>query len=111
MYSCFTPGKPWLDIDGNPIQAHGGYMYYENSTYYWIGENKEFTDGVNGIWHNGVRCYSSEDLYNWNSEGIIIPAEEDENSTIDKVSGGLKRTNNKLINDFKLRLCGIKTEI
>ena len=50
MYSCFTPGKPWLDTDGNPIQAHGGYMYYENSTYYWIGENKEFTDGVNGIW-------------------------------------------------------------
>ncbi|MBQ1341791.1 MAG: family 43 glycosylhydrolase [Erysipelotrichaceae bacterium] len=86
MYSCFTPGKPWLDTDGNPIQAHGGYMYYENSTYYWIGENKEFTDGVNGIWHNGVRCYSSEDLYNWNSEGIIIPADEDENSTLNPKS-------------------------
>ncbi len=37
--------------------------------------------------------------------------EEDENSTMEKVSGSLKRTENKLINDFKLRLSGIKTEI
>lgn len=37
--------------------------------------------------------------------------EEDENSTMTKVSGSLKRTNNKLKNDFKLRLAGIKDEI
>lgn len=37
--------------------------------------------------------------------------EEDENSTLDKVSGKLKRTNNKMINDFKLNLAGFKTEI
>lgn len=37
--------------------------------------------------------------------------EEDEFSTLDKVSGTLKRTNNKMVNDFKLRLSGIKTEI
>lgn len=37
--------------------------------------------------------------------------EEDENSTLDKVSGALKRTDNKLKNDFKLRLSGIKEEI
>lgn len=36
---------------------------------------------------------------------------EDENSTIDKVSGSLQRTENPLKNDFKLRLSGIKTEI
>lgn len=36
---------------------------------------------------------------------------EDENSTLDKVSGSLVRTDNPLINDFKLRLSGIKTEI
>lgn len=33
--------------------------------------------------------------------------EEDENSTIEKVSGSLKRTKNPLKNDFKLRLAGI----
>lgn len=37
--------------------------------------------------------------------------EEDENSTLEKVSGSLKRTNNKMQNDFKLRLAGIKEVI
>lgn len=37
--------------------------------------------------------------------------EEDENSTLEKVSGSLNRTKNKMINDYKLRLSGIKTEI
>lgn len=37
--------------------------------------------------------------------------EEDENSTIDKVSGCLKRTSNPLQNDFKLKISGIKTKI
>lgn len=37
--------------------------------------------------------------------------EEDENSTLEKVSGQLKRTNNKIQNDFKLRLSGYKDEI
>lgn len=36
---------------------------------------------------------------------------EDENSTLEKVSGSLTRTGNKMQNDFKLRLSGIKTEI
>ena len=37
--------------------------------------------------------------------------EEDESSTMDKVSGKLKRTDNPMKNDFKLRLSGIRTEI
>ena len=37
--------------------------------------------------------------------------EEDENSTLEKVTGSLNRTKNKMINDYKLRLSGIKTEI
>lgn len=37
--------------------------------------------------------------------------EEDENSTLDKVSGSLKRTDNKLKNDFKLKLMGYKGDI
>jgi len=36
---------------------------------------------------------------------------EDEKSTMDKVSGTLRRTENPLKNDFKLRLSGINTEI
>lgn len=37
--------------------------------------------------------------------------EEDENSTMDKVSGTLKRTENPMINDFKLKLMGYKGKI
>lgn len=37
--------------------------------------------------------------------------EEDENSTLEKVSGSLNRTENKMQNVFKLQLSGIKTEI
>ncbi len=37
--------------------------------------------------------------------------EEDENSTLERVSGSLNRTENKMVNDFKLKLSGIRTEI
>ncbi|MBE6640921.1 MAG: CpaF family protein [Ruminococcaceae bacterium] len=49
-----------------------------------------------------------------NGEIILNPLyvfEEDENSTLEKVSGSLKRTDNPMKNDFKLRLAGIKTDI
>ncbi|MBR1382497.1 MAG: CpaF family protein [Ruminococcus sp.] len=37
--------------------------------------------------------------------------EEDERSTLEKVSGSLKRTENKLVHDFKLKLTGIREVI
>ena len=74
-YSSIRPGKVWLDTGGQRIQAHGGSIFYENGTYYWYGENKEKTDGKSDIWHWGVRCYSSKDLYNWDDLGLIIPPE------------------------------------
>lgn len=49
-----------------------------------------------------------------NGEIILNPLyvfEEDENSTLEKVSGSLNRTKNPMKNDFKLRLAGVKTEI
>lgn len=72
MYDSFTPGRVWLDTNGNRIQAHGGSVIYLDGTYYWYGENKEKTDGKNGIWTWGVRCYTSKDLYNWEDKGLII---------------------------------------
>ena len=70
---AICPGRPWLDTKGERIQAHGGAMYYEKGTYYWYGENKEFTDGKNGVWTWGIRAYSSVDLCNWDDLGLIIP--------------------------------------
>ena len=49
-----------------------------------------------------------------NGEMILNPLyvfEEDENSTMEKVSGSLKRTDNKMVNDFKLQLAGYRQSI
>lgn len=49
-----------------------------------------------------------------NGQIILNPLyiyEEDENSTLEKVSGSLKRTNNKMRNILKLRLAGVKEVI
>ena len=83
MNHAFHPGRPWYDTNGNRIQAHGGSVLYADGEYFWYGENKEFTDGISPIWHWGVRCYRSRDLYNWEDCGLIIPPEpEDVTSSI-----------------------------
>lgn len=78
MCHAFHPGQVWLDTNGNRIQAHGGSVMYIDGTYYWYGENKEKTTGKDDIWHWGVRCYTSKDLYNWEDQGLIIPPEPDD---------------------------------
>ena len=69
--------QPWFDTSGNRIQAHGGSVLYANNRYYFYGENKENTKAGSGVWHNGVNCYSSEDLVNWEFEGTILKSSED----------------------------------
>lgn len=76
--TAFHPGRPWYDTDGKRIQAHGGSVLYEDGTYYWYGEDKSKTTGDGRVWHNGVRCYCSTDLYNWNDLDSIIPAVPDD---------------------------------
>jgi hypothetical protein len=82
-YNSIRTGQIWLDTEGKRIQAHGGSIITVGDTFYWYGENKENTKAGNGIWHWGVQCYASKDLYNWEDKGIIIPPnEEDENSPL-----------------------------
>jgi hypothetical protein len=71
-YSSIRPGQIWLDTNGNRIQAHGGSIISVDDTFYWYGENKEKSTEDSGIWHWGVRCYASKDLYNWEDKGLII---------------------------------------
>lgn len=73
MYDSFRPGQVWHDTKGERIQAHGGSLLFVDGTYYWYGENKERSTPGSGIWHWGVRCYSSTDLYNWDDRSLIIP--------------------------------------
>ena len=72
------PGHVWLDTNGNRIHAHGGSIIYVDGTFYWYGENKEKSKAASGIWHWGVRCYASKDLYNWEDQGLIIPPNEED---------------------------------
>lgn len=76
--SSIRPGQVWYDTAGRRIQAHGGSITYIDGTFYWYGENKEKTKPGSGIWHWGIRCYASTDLYNWEDRGLIIPPEPDD---------------------------------
>ncbi len=80
-HASIRPGEVWLDTDGNRIQAHGGSIIAVDGTFYWYGENKEKTLPGSGIWHWGVRCYASDDLYNWVDKGLIIPPDTDDPSS------------------------------
>lgn len=71
--ASITPGQPWFDTSGTRIQAHGGSIIEHADRFYWYGENKERSTPGSGIWHWGVRCYSSTDLYSWTDEGLIVP--------------------------------------
>src|SRR5262245_23769519 len=75
------PGQVWLDTSGSHIQAHGGSIIYVDDTFYWYGENKEKSTEGSGIWHWGVRCYASKDLYNWEDKGLIIPPDVNDPSS------------------------------
>ena len=77
-YHSIKPGTPWLDTEGKRIQAHGGSVLFWNGKFYWYGENKEGVTDEKEIWHNGVRLYSSDDLYNWDDEGVICVASPDD---------------------------------
>ncbi len=57
--NTFKPGQTWNDQSGSAINAHGGCIQYSNGYYYWFGESRK------GNKSDGVSCYRSSDLYNW----------------------------------------------
>lgn len=76
VYSTFQVGTRWTDDEGNLIQAHGGQVQRlpvrDEATgemvekWWWVGEDK--SAGYRG----GIRAYSSDDLYNWHFEGVVM---------------------------------------
>lgn len=67
--TAITPDTAWADSNGNPIDAHGPGITYDEKTqkYYWYGEYHK------GTWPSGgVRVYSSTDLLNWKDEGMAL---------------------------------------
>jgi Glycosyl hydrolases family 43 len=81
MEGLIRSGQPWLDTNGRPIQAHGGSILAQQDGFFWYGENKERTTGRDGVWHWGVRCYTSTDLATWEDLGLIIPPDLEDSSS------------------------------
>ena len=83
-YDSFTGSKgtgtqEWLDDNGEHIQAHGGQVQWLDTLdlngdgeaeggWIWYGEDKT----RDGKPIDGVRCYTSPDLYNWTSHGTVL---------------------------------------
>ncbi len=67
-----TNAAPIYDNKGNKIQAHGGQIQKltvnGKTKWYWIGEDR--TNGYRPM--PGVHMYSSDDLYNWKDEGVVL---------------------------------------
>lgn len=109
MYDSFRPGQVWLDTEGKRIQVHGGSVIYADGIYYWYGENKEFTDGTNDIWTYGIRFYRSNDLYNWEDLGLVIPPDtEDEKSPLNPTNCMLDRPHIIYNKRTKKYVCWVK---
>lgn len=83
QYKSFEPGQVWKDTDGVHINAHGGGIIFHEGTYYWFGEHKAADSNSALV---GVTCYSSDDLYNWKNEGVVLPVSKDPDSPITKGS-------------------------
>ena len=74
----------WKDTGGNFIYSQGGGVLQVGDTYYWYGVkyNGAVTYAANPTKKNsdtgfaGVTCYSSKDLVNWKSEGIVLKPDQ-----------------------------------
>ncbi len=113
----FRPAQIWSDINGIPINAHGGGVIFCEGKYYWYGEHKlegkseaQFADG-------GIHCYSSTDLMNWKDEGIVLSVDyQDEKSDLaygcilERPKVVYNEKNKQFVAYFKLYLKGIGYE-
>jgi hypothetical protein len=55
----------WKDTTGRPLHAHGGGLYTEGETFFWIGDVGRMTADVPYFDSYSIAMYSSADLSNW----------------------------------------------
>jgi len=83
-------GTKWMDMDGNPIHAHGGYILFYEGYYYWYGEDRRE--------NYYISCYRSKDLFNWEFRNHIITTESKASKIRIRTSILLKREDGKKVN-------------
>ena len=55
----------WKDTTGRPLHAHGGGLYTEGETFFWVGDVGRMTADVPYFDSYSIAMYSSADLSNW----------------------------------------------
>lgn len=76
----FYPGQEWLDDNGVHINAHGGGFLFHDNKYFWYGEHKVEGE-IGNTAQVGVHLYTSENLYDWKDEGIVLAVNETDPSS------------------------------
>lgn len=71
--------SPWLDANGNPINAHGGGFLHHDGCTYWYGECRPPGPSTQNA-TIGISCYRSTDLQIWHSEGVVLSVVENDDS-------------------------------
>ncbi|KAF4159307.1 hypothetical protein CNMCM6936_004476 [Aspergillus lentulus] len=59
--SWIVPGAVWKDTEGQKIDAHGGGIFQQGNTFYWVGQSASTGETP--------YMYSSTDLLNWVPHG------------------------------------------
>ncbi len=96
----FNPGESWNDTGHIPINAHGGGVLFFENKYYWFGQFMVGGDAGNSA-QVGVSCYSSENLYQWENEGIALKV--DESDSLSDIAKGCILERPKVIYNSKTR--------
>jgi Glycosyl hydrolases family 43 len=71
-HTAFRPGVPWTDTNGVHINAHGFCVLDFAGRHYWYGAEKIEGKTEDEKNEAGVRCYVSDDLLNWQDQGLVL---------------------------------------
>jgi hypothetical protein len=68
----FRPGRPFPDLDGNPIQAHAASILRHGEYWYWYGQDMGGRHTSADPSFTGVSVYRSSDLLSWKRLGKAL---------------------------------------
>lgn len=72
VVTSIKSGETWYDNNGDPVNAHGGGIWFENGKYYLYGEYCSTGSDI----FTAMAMYSSTDLMNWTFERKILTVQE-----------------------------------
>ena len=68
----FRPGRPFLDLDRNPVQAHAASILRHGDHWYWYGQDMGGRHSPKDPSFTGISVYCSNDLVSWKRLGTAL---------------------------------------